>query len=86
MTVYIHSDVKSVLHRTSDDDGAPNTYDYDDSFIDNEDVSEESSVSNQEEDDSDWDPEEMANVKDLVRESKAFQKNKKMIKPAKTKV
>ena len=29
-------DKRSVLHRTSDDDGEPNTYDYGDSFMDDE--------------------------------------------------
>ncbi len=67
-------DKRSVLHQASDDDGEPNTYDYDDSFLDDEHaVGSESSSSygDPEDEDSDYNPEE-EDVRSLVKEAKSF--------------
>lgn len=77
---------KSVLEKEADDDGGPNTYDYKDSFLDDRDISgSEESCPDPEEEDSDYVPEDSQDVRDLVKEAKAFKKNKKMVKPAKSK-
>lgn len=82
------SDVKSVLHNASDDDGCPNTYDYNDSFIDDKtgqtvDDSEnaistvESSVGAATQDDA---LSEKEDIKELVAEAQSFLNNDKMTK------
>ena len=76
----------SVLAGASDDDGDINTYDYDDSFLDDVELSSKSSSNfGEEETDSDWEPDDSEDVKNLVKEAKSFMKNKKMVKPAKRK-
>ena len=82
------TDKKSMLHGASDDDGEANTYDYNDSFIDNinkSDSGEESSVENQS--DSDWEPDlgSEEDVRGLVKEAKGFVRNKKMARPGRSK-
>ncbi|XP_002732503.1 uncharacterized protein LOC100368976 isoform X2 [Saccoglossus kowalevskii] len=78
---------KSVLDGASDDESQPNTYNYDDSFIDDEGLlveegGDESSSSYEQDADSDWEPDtlEKDQVKDLVKEARGFVKNKKMQK------
>ena len=71
----------------SDDDGEPNTYDRTDSFLDDgtiEDEGEDSSPFDPADDDSDFEPEE-EDIARLKREAKGFLKNKKMVKPARSK-
>lgn len=65
-----------------DDDGLPNTYDYQDSFIDDVQSSEESDESdpNPVDSDSDFDPENSEDIRKLVKDAKGFIKNKKMQK------
>ena len=74
LTLFIYlftSDKKSVLFKASDDDGEPNTYDYQDSFLDD---------GTQPKDDSDVseDSSEEEDIKGLVKEAKKFKKNKKL--------
>lgn len=72
----------SALASDSDDDGQPNTYDYNDSFIDDADQSsEESTEYGGESEDSDWAPDVGEDVCELVGEVKDFMSNKKMHKP-----
>lgn len=77
---------KSVLDDTSDDDG-PNTYDHNDSFLD-EDASDAkrscSSYSGSE--DSDWQPQgddddDDEDVNELLTEARGFLRSKNMTKP-----
>ena len=84
------SDKKSVLHNASDDDGEANTYDYQDSFINDASQTVKDSVdsvdpakeANGEEGGEEEEEEEAAeDVKALVKEAKGFMKNKKMQKP-----
>ena len=71
----------SALAGDSDDDGEPNTYDYNDSFIDDADQpSEESTEYGGESEDSDWAPGDNEDVSELVDEAKDFMSNKKMHK------
>ncbi|XP_071512087.1 uncharacterized protein [Diadema antillarum] len=65
---------------SNDDDDEPNTYDYNDSFIDDED--EMPSPRDNISDDSDWGPdqEDSQDVQDLMKEAKGFMRNKKMHK------
>lgn len=60
-----------------DDDGLPNTYDYNDSFID-DDVDSNSSIADPEGEDSDYVPEDSQDLRDLRKEAGKFMKNKKM--------
>ena len=72
----------SALAGDSDDDGEPNTYDYTDSFIDDDDkTSEESMEYGGDSEDGDWAPDEDEDVSALVGEAKDFMSNKKMHKP-----
>ena len=65
----------SALAGDSDDDGEPNTYDYD-SFIDDADhTSEESTEYGGESEDSDWAPDVSEDVNELVDEAKQFMHN-----------
>ena len=74
---------KSALDGASDDDGEANSYDYDDSFIDD---SEVSSSSFEDADDSDYNPndrrggESDEDLTELVGDAQAFIGNKKMQK------
>jgi len=69
----------SALAGDSDDDGEPNTYDYNDSFIDDADkTSEESTEYGGESEDSDWAPADNEDVSELMDEAKDFMSNKKM--------
>ncbi|XP_068681989.1 aprataxin and PNK-like factor [Montipora foliosa] len=76
---------KSVLDNESDDDG-PNTYDHDDSFLDDEKLST-SSFSAESADDSDWQPQggddkdHVENVTELLSEARGFLRSKNMAKP-----
>jgi len=76
---------KSVLDNESDEDG-PNTYDYNDSFLNDEELSE-SSYSAGSADDSDWQPQgedrddDEENVNDLLSEARGFLRSKNMAKP-----
>ncbi|KAL9953010.1 hypothetical protein ACROYT_G040357 [Oculina patagonica] len=77
---------KSVLDDTSDDDG-PNTYDYNDSFLDNDGEGSGSSYSAS--DDSDWQPQGAddddddvdEDVNELLTEARGFLRSKNMTKP-----
>lgn len=71
--------VTSLLTGDSDDDGQPNAYDYNDSFLDDSDESA-SSLSLEDSEDSDWDPGSDSDLKELVSEAKGFLRNKKMHK------
>ena len=73
----------STLTGDSDDDGQPNTYDYTDSFIDddNDQSSEESTEYGGDSEDGDWAPDVNEDVSELVGEAKDFMSNKKMHKP-----
>lgn len=72
----------SALAGDSDDDGLPNTYDYNDSFIDDaEQASEESTEYDGESEDSDYAPDANEDISELVDEAKDFMSNKKMYKP-----
>ena len=72
---------KSVLDGASDDESAPNTYDYNDSFIDDSKVSKDAKESQESTQDSsqdkDEDDEEEEDVDELKKEAKDFIKNKK---------
>ena len=73
----------SALAGDSDDDGEPNTYDYTDSFIDdNDQTSEESTEYGGDSEDGDWAPDVTEDVSELVDEAKDFMTNKKMHKPS----
>ncbi|CAI8004783.1 Aprataxin and PNK-like factor [Geodia barretti] len=78
--------VMSVLAGGSDDSDGPNTYDYNDSFIDDKELSGGSTSYGGESEDSDWAPPtqggaEEEEVGDLVDEAKGFISNKKMWQP-----
>ena len=78
---------KSVHQGASDDDGEANTYDRTDSFLDDgtiEDDDEDSTPFDPAEEDSDFEPEK-EDIARLKREAKGFLKNKKMVKPARSK-
>ncbi|XP_071079075.1 aprataxin and PNK-like factor isoform X1 [Haliotis cracherodii] len=77
----------SVLAKDDDDNGEPNTYDYNDSFIDDigQSYASESSYGDPEEEDSDYDPEE-EDVRSLMKEAKGFVKKKKMRQPVGKKI
>ncbi|XP_057316408.1 aprataxin and PNK-like factor [Hydractinia symbiolongicarpus] len=71
---------KSIIDSRSDDDGEPNTYDYDDSFIDDGMTSSESYEND--DDDSDFNPggdkeSEDEDIQELVSEAKEFVNNRK---------
>jgi len=75
---------KSVLDNTSDDDGENNSYDYNDSFLDETDESEDS-FTNDDASDSDYNPggnhddgSQDDDVKDLIKEANEFVNNPKM--------
>ena len=71
----------SVLHNASDDDGEPNTYDRDDSFIDDKTQKESAETYDPANEDSDYEPDDsQEDVKELMKEAKGFMKNKKMQK------
>ena len=73
----------SALAGDSDDDDEPNTYDYNDSFIDDANqamASEQSTEYGGESEDSDWAPGDNEDVSELVDEAKDFMSNKKMHK------
>ena len=80
-------DKKSVLHGASDDEGEANTYDYDDSFMDDSTLKtkDESGSSNSGDSDSSFEVEGSQDVRDLAKEAKSFIKSPKMQKPARTK-
>ena len=72
----------------SDDDGQMNTYDHNDSFLDNADDSSSSSSYGEGSGDSDWKPGEgmdedgdQEDVNELLLEARGFLRNKKMPKP-----
>ncbi|XP_043916079.1 aprataxin and PNK-like factor [Protopterus annectens] len=67
---------KSVLDGDSDDDGEPNDYDLNDSFIDDEISEEEEEEFDQSDEDSDWEP-ESEEVDVLVKEATQFVKSKR---------
>ncbi|KAK2150047.1 hypothetical protein LSH36_427g08042 [Paralvinella palmiformis] len=80
-------DKKSVLRGTNDDDGEPNTYDYEDSFLTKDGgsgVESSTSSDNPTDEDSEWSPEE-ENVRSLIKEAKGFIRNRKMQRPARNK-
>ena len=63
----------------SDDDGQPNTYDYNDSFIDDEDIGSSSTSYGPDSDDEDWEPiNDSEDVNELVQDADSFIANKKM--------
>ncbi len=84
-------DEKSVLNEDDDDDGGANTYDYNDSFIDDKGPSleKENSSENGEEEEEAASGEDGSDFEEdlngLKKDAKAFQKNKKIVKPARTK-
>ncbi|CAH1263697.1 APLF [Branchiostoma lanceolatum] len=69
----------------SDDDGLPNTYDYNDSFLaeEDEEASDQSSYGAGKDEDSDWEPddEEMEELKHLKKEARRFVHSKKLQQP-----
>lgn len=67
----------SKVSTEGDDDGLPNTYDYNDSFID-DDVDSNSSIADPEGEDSDYVPEDSQDLRDLRKEAGKFIKSKKM--------
>ena len=69
------------MRGASDEDGEPNTYDYEDSFLTKEGSDLDPSTSSEE---SEWSPEE-ENVRSLVKEAKGFIRNRKMQRPARNK-
>lgn len=74
---------KGMMTGDDDDEDAPNTYDYNDSFLNDEDSERESgSPGGGASEDSDWGPdqEDSQDVRDLKKEAKQFIKNKKMHK------
>ena len=82
---------KSLLDNESDDD-LPNTYDYNDSFLDDGDVDGSGSSYSAESDDSDWRPKggdddddgdegDDEDVNELLSEARGFLRSKKMTKP-----
>ena len=62
-----------MLHKASDDDGEPNTYDYDDSFIEDTRKRRDSEA----EDSAELSESEEEDVKRLVKEARGFMRNKK---------
>ena len=77
---------RSVLDKDDDADSQPNTYDYNDSFIDDAGASDSSeSYADPADEDSDWEAEGSQDIRDLKKEAKAFKKNKKLVKPARNK-
>ncbi|KAK6182634.1 hypothetical protein SNE40_010274 [Patella caerulea] len=74
---------KSLLEGDEDDDGDVNTYDYNDSFLDNTMESSEEETFDPADEDSDYDP-ESEDITGLVKEAKGFSRNKKMQKPARS--
>ena len=81
------SDKRSVLRHASDDDGEPNTYDYQDSFLDDGTLHDDNSSSgfDPSEGDSDYDPEAEEDLTALKREARGFLRNRKMQKPSRYK-
>ncbi len=76
---------KGVLEGASDDDGETNTYDRNDSFLDDGTLSdEESETFDPADEESDYNPED-EDIGRLKKEARGFLKNKKMVKPAKRK-
>ncbi len=73
-----------MLEGASDDDGEANTYDRNDSFLDDGTLSDESSTFDPADEESDYTPED-EDIGRLKKEAKGFLKNKKMVKPAKRK-
>nr|XP_054758567.1 aprataxin and PNK-like factor [Lytechinus pictus] len=72
--------LKTTGFSDDEDDDEPNTYDHNDSFL-NDEVSDSASVPGKRSDDSDWDPEEDSqDVRNLQKEAKEFTRNKKMYK------
>ena len=74
-----------MLNEESDDDG-PNTYDYNDSFLDDgDDVEGSGSSYSAGSDDSDWQPQgeddDDEDVTELLTEARGFLRSKKMAKP-----
>ena len=69
---YFETDLKSVLHGASDDESVPNTYDYDDSFIDDSKKHKETQS-----DDEEFDESEEEDIRRLVKEAKGFIRSKK---------
>ena len=87
---FSYLDKKSVLAGASDDDGEANTYDYDDSFLVKETLTQGQGDSSSQEnplddEDSEWEPEADDTVQSLVKEAKGFIRNKKMQKPSRNK-
>lgn len=74
----------AVAGDADDDDGEVNTYDYNDSFIDDIGQSDSEESSDDVEEDSEWEPEDSENIRSLVKEANSFKKNKKMRKPIKS--
>ena len=74
------SSAKLVSKESIEDDGLPNTYDYNDSFIDDGSGDEDDSESVSAADGSDSDYEDSEDVKKLVKDAKKFVKNKKFHK------
>lgn len=75
------------MRGTNDDDGEPNTYDYEDSFLTKDGgsgVESSTSSDNPTDEDSEWSPEE-ENVRSLIKEAKGFIRNRKMQRPARNK-
>ena len=76
---------KSVLDGEKDDCGEENTYDYDDSFLDDENLTSSSASYRQDSEDSDWmpdindgDEEDLEeDVKELVAEARGFLRSKR---------
>jgi len=78
---YSLADVKSVLHGASDDESVPNTYDYDDSFIDDgrrPRAGRARTQRSRDDDESAADSDEEEDVRRLVKEAKGFVKNDKL--------
>lgn len=78
--IYVYT-VTSLVAGDSDDDGQPNTYDYNDSFLDDSDDSDASSLSPSDSDDTDFNPGSDSDLGELVSEAKGFLRNRKMHKP-----
>ena len=73
----------SILDGDSDDDSQPNTYDYNDSFIDDQSVESNHGNDDSSSNDSNWLPsnnDSDEDVTDLTKEAEDFIRNKKMHK------
>lgn len=76
MAIHVPNFCFSVRNTVDDDEGQPNEYDLDDSFLDDEEEEYEPT-----DEDSDWEPgkedEDKEDMEELLKEAKTFMKRKK---------